>query len=77
MMSVTDQGTGQQRDPLRQQIEGLQSQPLESKWHRNAVRTLLGCRGSPQIVLQFGRANTAVATPRRRQTKMLVPPAAK
>jgi hypothetical protein len=52
----------------------MQSQPLESPRHRHAVRTLLGSHGYPQMVLQFGRANTAIATPRRPQAEMLAPP---
>jgi hypothetical protein len=51
----------------------LQSQPLESPRHRLAVRTLLGGHGYPQMVLQFGRANTAIATPRRPYAEMLAP----
>jgi hypothetical protein len=49
----------------------LQSQPLESRQHRSAVRALLGGQGYPQMVMQFGRANTAVATPRRPHAEML------
>jgi hypothetical protein len=51
----------------------LQSQPLESPRHRHAVRALLGGHGYPQMVLQFGRANTAIATPRRSYAEMLAP----
>jgi hypothetical protein len=47
----------------------LQSQPLESPRYRGQVRELLGLAGQPQMLLQFGRANTALATPRRRQAE--------
>jgi nitroreductase len=43
----------------------LQSQPLESPDLRAAIRDYLGLSGRPQLLLQFGRANTAAATPRR------------
>jgi hypothetical protein len=43
----------------------LQSQPLESPDLRAAIRDYLGLSGRPQMLLQFGRANTAAATPRR------------
>jgi hypothetical protein len=43
----------------------LQSLPLESPGLRAAIRDYLGLRGYPQLLLQFGRANTAAATPRR------------
>ncbi len=44
---------------------GLQSQPLESPALRAEVRSCLGLAGQPQLLLQFGRANTAQATARR------------
>jgi hypothetical protein len=50
-----------------------------SPWnHRGtgAVRALLGGHGYPQMVLQFSRANTAIATPRRPHAEMLAPPPA-
>jgi hypothetical protein len=59
------------RAAARWVFASLQSQPLESTRHRRAVRSLLGDRGYPQMVLQLGRANTAVATPRRPHTEML------
>ncbi len=43
----------------------LQSQPLESAALRAEVRSCLGLAGQPQLLLQFGRANTAQATARR------------
>ncbi len=47
----------------------LQSQPMESTGYREEVRDLLGLQGYPQMLLQFGRANTALATPRRPQAE--------
>jgi hypothetical protein len=58
------------RAAARWVFAGLQSQPLESSRHRLAVRELTGGRGYPQMLLQFGRANTAPATPRRQQAEM-------
>jgi len=49
----------------------LQSQPIESPRHRQVVRALTGGHGDPQLLLQFGRANTAPATPRRPQSELL------
>jgi len=49
----------------------LQTQPLESPRYRRQVRALLGHDGYPQMLLQFGRANTAAATPRRPHTHLL------
>jgi hypothetical protein len=43
----------------------LQSQPLESSVRRAELRARLGLAGRPQLLLQFGRANTAPATARR------------
>jgi hypothetical protein len=43
----------------------LQSQPMESPALRAALRAQLGLAGEPQLLLQFGRCNTAAATPRR------------
>jgi Nitroreductase family len=48
----------------------LQSQPLESQAHRREVRTLLGLAGQPQMLLELGRANTALATPRRPHSEL-------
>jgi hypothetical protein len=47
----------------------LQSQPMESPRYRDQVRDLLVLSGHPQMLLQFGRANTAPATPRRPQAE--------
>jgi hypothetical protein len=43
----------------------LQSQPLESPAWRAELRARLDLPGEPQLLLQFGRANTAPATARR------------
>jgi len=48
----------------------LQTQPLESPRHREEVRALLGLAGQPQMLLEFGRANVAHATPRRPQGEL-------
>jgi nitroreductase len=48
----------------------LQSQPMESPQHRQEIRDLLGLAGHPQLLLQFGRSNTAPATPRRPQAEL-------
>jgi nitroreductase len=49
----------------------LQSQPLESPRIRAQVRALVGPGGYPQMLLQFGRANTAPATARRPHSELL------
>ncbi len=56
------------RAATRWVFASLQSQPLESPRHREQVRDLLGLPGHAQMLLQFGRANTAAATPRRPAT---------
>jgi hypothetical protein len=48
----------------------LQSQPLESRACRDETRALLEVAGYPQMLLQFGRANTAAATPRRPRAEL-------
>jgi hypothetical protein len=55
------------RAATRWVFASLQSQPLESSRYRKRVRDLLSAPGQPQMLLQFGRSNTALATPRRRQ----------
>jgi hypothetical protein len=57
------------RAATRWVFASLQSQPLESVRHREQVRDLLGLAGQPQMLLQFGRANSAPATPRRPQAE--------
>lgn len=49
----------------------LQSQPMESPARRAEVRARLGLPGEPQLLLQFGRANTAAATARRPASEVL------
>jgi len=48
----------------------LQTQPLESPRYREEVRHLLALSGPPQMLLEFGRANSAPATPRRPQAEL-------
>lgn len=60
------------RAAARWVFASLQSQPIESPRYRRAVRALAGGHGHPQLLLQFGRANTAPATPRRPQADLLV-----
>jgi hypothetical protein len=48
----------------------MQSQPLESPAGRSQVRTLLQLPGQPQMLLELGRANTALATPRRPHSEL-------
>lgn len=43
----------------------LQSQPLELPAMRAEISARLDLTGAPQMILQFGRSNTAAATPRR------------
>jgi len=57
------------RAATRWVFASLQSQPLETPLYREQVRALLGMAGQPQMLLQFGRANTAPATPRRPQAE--------
>ncbi len=57
------------RAATRWVFASLQSQPLESPRYRDQVRDLLALSGQPQMLLQFGRANTAPATPRRPQAE--------
>jgi nitroreductase len=59
------------RAAARWVFASMQSQPVESPRYRRAVRALAGGHGHPQLLLQFGRANTAAATPRRPQSDVL------
>ncbi|HEY7324516.1 MAG TPA: hypothetical protein VH520_06800 [Streptosporangiaceae bacterium] len=59
------------RAATRWVFASLQSQPIESPRHRRAVRSLAGGHGYPQLLLEFGRANTAQPTPRRPQSEVL------
>jgi nitroreductase len=49
----------------------LQSQPLESPHYRAMVAERLSLSGYPQMILEFGRANTALATARRPQPELM------
>jgi hypothetical protein len=60
------------RAAARWVFASLHSQPTESPRHRRAVRALAGGQGYPQLLLQFGRANTAAATPRRPPADLVV-----
>jgi hypothetical protein len=51
----------------------LHSQPLESGPARALIRSRLGLSGAPQLLLQFGVARVAPATPRRPATGLLAP----
>jgi nitroreductase len=57
------------RAATRWVFASLHSQPLEIPRYREQVRDLLSIPGQPQMLLQFGRSNTALATPRRRQAE--------
>jgi len=57
------------RAATRWVFASLQSQPIETPRYRDRVRDLLDLQGQPQLLLQFGRSNTALATPRRRQAE--------
>jgi nitroreductase len=57
------------RAATRWVFASLQSQPLETPALREQVKALVRLAGQPQMLIQFGRANTALATPRRPQTE--------
>jgi nitroreductase len=57
------------RAATRWVFASLQSQPLETSRYREQVRQVLTLAGQPQMLLQFGRANTAPATARRPQAE--------
>jgi len=59
------------RAATRWVFASLHSQTLESPRLRARVRDDLGIQGMPQMLLQFGRANTAAATPRRPVTDVI------
>ncbi|MGO8960478.1 MAG: hypothetical protein ACLQFR_24355 [Streptosporangiaceae bacterium] len=59
------------RAATRWVFAGLQSQPLESTRYRAMVADRLSLSGYPQMLLQFGRANTALATARRPQAELM------
>jgi nitroreductase len=58
------------RAATRWVFASLQSQPLESPARRGQVSGLLGLAGQPQMLLELGRASTALATPRRPQSEL-------
>jgi hypothetical protein len=58
------------RAAARWVFASLQSQPLESPGCRQKTRGLLGVAGYPQMLLQFGRSDTASATPRRPRAEL-------
>lgn len=60
------------RAATRWVFASLQSQPAESARERVALRAGLGLAGYPQLVLQFGRANTAAPTARRTADQTLI-----
>ncbi len=51
----------------------LYSQPLESAPTRAMIRSRLGLPGAPQLLIQFGLARVAPATPRRPASGLLAP----
>jgi hypothetical protein len=51
----------------------LYTQPLEAAAIRDLIRDRLGLHGAPQIILQFGRADTTRATARRVVTDLMEP----
>ncbi len=59
------------RAATRWVFASLHSQALESPRLRAHVQDDLGLRAMPQLLLQFGRANTAAATPRRPVTDVI------
>ncbi len=58
------------RAATRWVFASLQSQPLESPARRGQVSGLLGLAGQPQMLLELGRATTALATPRRPHSEL-------
>jgi len=51
----------------------LYTQPTEAVAIRDLIRARLGLPGSPQMLLQFGRARTTRATARRPPAELIVP----
>ena len=51
----------------------LYTQPLEAAAVRDLIRERLGLHSAPQIILQFGRADTTRATARRAVTDLMEP----
>ena len=61
------------RAAARWVFAALQSEPLEVPRCRRDVRSLLALDGYPQMLIQFGRANTTRPTPRRPVSELLIP----
>ncbi len=59
------------RAATRWVFASLQSQPLELPRYRWQVAERLSLSGYPQMLLQFGRANTALATARRPKAELM------
>ena len=59
------------RAATRWVFASLQSQPLELPPYRRQVAEKLSLSGYPQMLLQFGRANTALATARRPKAELM------
>jgi nitroreductase len=59
------------RAATRWVFASLQSQPLEMPRYRWQVAKKLSLSGYPQMLLQFGRANTALATARRPKAELM------
>jgi hypothetical protein len=59
------------RGATRWVFASLYTEPLEIPQIRDRIRTLAGIEGVPQILMQFGRANTAAATARRPASELL------
>lgn len=51
----------------------LYTQPLEAAAIRSLISARLGLPGAPQVLLQFGRARTTLATARREPAELLEP----
>lgn len=60
------------RAACRWVFASLQSQPVESAGRRAELRSGLRLAGHPQLVLQFGRANSAASTARRGADQTLI-----
>jgi DNA-binding GntR family transcriptional regulator len=59
------------RAATRWVFASLHSQPIELPRYRWQVAERLSLSGYPQMLLQFGRANTALATARRPKTELM------
>jgi nitroreductase len=59
------------RAATRWVFASLYTEPLEIPQIRERIRVLFGLDGVPQMLMQFGRANTAAATVRRPASELL------